>query len=80
MTLREFYEYVAYWDKEPFGDELRMLGQISWMIYTANGGQRQRRLKVEDFMPHLVKHQSGDQVVGALLAWQEAIEKTGQAV
>lgn len=78
MSLRELREYIAYWGREPFGDECRMMAQVCWMIYTANGGQKQRRFKVEDFMPRLVKQQTNDDVASALLRWAESMQESGQ--
>jgi len=79
ITNREFREYIAHWDNEPFGDEVRMMAQVCWMIYTANGGQKQKRLKVEDFMPRRVRQQSEDAVAGTLLAWAESMQAAGKA-
>jgi len=74
MTEREFRGYQAYWEKEPFGDEGRQIAQVAFLIYAANGGNRTKRLNVEDFMPRIVKQQTGDDVAASLLAWAESMQ------
>jgi hypothetical protein len=74
MTLREFNEYVAFWEMEPFGDDVRMMAQVCWMLWVANGGQKQKKLAVEDFMPRRIREQKPEDIGGAMLAWAESMQ------
>lgn len=53
MSSREFAEWMAFHDMEPFGEERADLRSaiVASTVANAHRGKRQRRSKPEDFMP-----------------------------